>query len=92
MLLDLRYFKQDRPRAGTPGPAGTDVTEGTPISSETDWLVGPRLLRSIGSAYDNAVPERFFEEVSLPEAFDLLIYFQEAEASNLLPPPSPPPP
>jgi erythromycin esterase-like protein len=79
MLLDLRSIRSSRPsRPGSPGPS--------PTSPETDWLIGPRLLRSIGPVYDSSVPEHWFEEVRLAEAFDLLIYFQEAKASGVLPP------
>ncbi len=56
-----------------------------PGSAETDWLIGPRLLRAVGAVYDPSTPERGFVQVSLTEGFDALIYFQDTKESGLLP-------
>lgn len=50
----------------------------------TAWLAGPRPLRSVGAAYNPASPESGYSVLALPDAFDVLIYFEESSPSHLL--------
>jgi hypothetical protein len=59
-----------------------------PGSAATDWLLGPRLFRSVGSVYTEANPESFFQEVALSRMFDVIIYFENTSPSHLLSPQS----
>jgi erythromycin esterase len=59
-----------------------EVARGSP---ESGWLLKPHWLRSIGPAYDpKSDPERDACVVVLPEAFDVLIYFDQTTPSILL--------
>jgi erythromycin esterase len=53
-------------------------------SAATNWIFGPRPMRSIGAIYDAANPNRFFYDARLPEEFDAMIYFRETSPSVLL--------
>lgn len=61
-----------------------DLRHLEPGSTSTSWLVGPKLLRSAGAAYDSSAPDKFFSQQSLPSLFDVVIYFQESSPSHLL--------
>lgn len=54
-------------------------------TTATDWLEGPHPSRAIGAGYDEAAPEKFFNETRLAEKFDALIYIQDSTATRLLP-------
>jgi len=54
-------------------------------TTATNWLEGPHPSRAIGAGYDEAAPEKFFNETRLPEKFDALIYIQDSTATRLLP-------
>ncbi|MBI3659352.1 erythromycin esterase family protein [Candidatus Acetothermia bacterium] len=58
---------------------------GIQVSSVTEWINGPRPVRSIGAVYNDAHPDNFFYQARLPEEFDVLIYFEETSPSLLLP-------
>jgi|GEM_PF-2076305 len=62
-----------------------DLRQIAPGSPATDWLIGPRPLRAIGSVYNELTPERWYTDVKLTEMFDLLIYFQDTRHSDVLP-------
>ncbi|MGB3716618.1 MAG: erythromycin esterase family protein [Candidatus Promineifilaceae bacterium] len=54
--------------------------------SPSGWLLNPHWLRFVGSTYDRASePEDNAYVVVLPEAFDVIIYFEESTPSHLLP-------
>jgi erythromycin esterase len=58
------------------------------ITSESHgrWLLRPHWLRFVGATYDpSSPPEDNSYVVALPEAFDVLIYFDETTPSYLLP-------
>ena len=48
-------------------------------------LAGPISMRQIGAFYNASAPQQYFVPVMLPGDFDLLIYFDNATASTLLP-------
>ncbi len=54
-------------------------------TTATDWLEGPHPSRAIGAGYDEAAPEKFFNETRLAEKFNALIYIQDSTATRLLP-------
>jgi erythromycin esterase len=54
-------------------------------SAAADWLVGPHLCRSIGAVYAAAHPENYFDDISLPEEYDVIIHLQDTTPSMLLP-------
>lgn len=54
-------------------------------TTPTDWLEGPHPFRAIGAGYDEAAPEKFFNETRLPEKFDALIYIQDSTPTKPLP-------
>jgi len=49
-----------------------------------EWLSGPRRMRVIGSVYDARQPGNYFDSVSLPRAFDVLVYFDTTTAARHL--------
>jgi len=51
----------------------------------TSWLAGPRLFRSIGSGFNPASPSSYFYQESLPTEFDLMIFFDRTNATQVLP-------
>ncbi|MBI1743387.1 erythromycin esterase family protein [Candidatus Acetothermia bacterium] len=53
-------------------------------STETDWILGPRLFRSIGAVYRDDSPRAYYYNASLPEEFDVVIYFDDTSPSILL--------
>lgn len=55
---------------------------GTP---STSWLPGPRLMRSIGSVFSPTNPDSYFFEVSVPDRYDWIIYFDSTSAAVGLP-------
>lgn len=54
-------------------------------SPTTDWIPGPRRLRSIGAVYCDDYPEWYYYNARLPEEFDIIIYFKNTTKSLLLP-------
>jgi len=57
------------------------------ISNSTDnvgWLIEPHKFRSIGSAYDETIPDSYFYTTSITQEFDIIIYFDETTPSILL--------
>jgi erythromycin esterase len=50
----------------------------------THWLLDRHPVRSIGAAYDDTKGNEFYDEVSLPDKFDVVIYFQDTTPSTLL--------
>ena len=62
-----------------------DLRQPVPDPRAADWLRGPRRLRGIGNAYDPAEPDRFFLPVSLPAAFDAVVYLADTSPSRLRP-------
>jgi hypothetical protein len=55
-----------------------------PGSAATDWLLGARLIRSIGAGYTEASPETFFQQVALSRMFDVIVYLENTSPSHLL--------
>jgi erythromycin esterase len=63
-----------------------DLRQITTDSSASSWLLKPHWLRFVGAGYDReSKPEDNAFVVVLPEAFDVLIYFDETTPSILLP-------
>jgi erythromycin esterase-like protein len=54
-------------------------------SSATSWLAGPRMMRSIGAAYDDAMPANYLYPARLPKEYDVIVYFENTTPSRLLP-------
>ncbi len=50
----------------------------------TDWLAGPHPARAIGAGYDEASPEKFFNETRLPDKFDAMVYIQDSTPTRLM--------
>ena len=58
----------------------------TPLNDPAaGWLRGPLPFRSVGSGYAPANPEWFFMNVSLPDAFDAVVYLDQTSQTRLLP-------
>ncbi len=56
---------------------------GVPTDSPaTEWLPGPRRFRRITAAYDDSHPEYSYTLTSLPQKFDVIIYFQDTTPSR----------
>ena len=51
----------------------------------TSWLAGPRLMRSIGAVFSPTNPNSYFYEVSVPDRYDWIIYFDSTSAAVGLP-------
>lgn len=62
-----------------------DLRSVQPGSPATDWLLGPRRFRRIGAVYDPAQPDLYYTPISLPQHFDILVYFRDTSPSQPLP-------
>jgi erythromycin esterase len=49
------------------------------------WMNGPRGFLTIGSVYDSAASDTYYDSVSLPQCFDVIIHIQKVTASQLIP-------
>jgi erythromycin esterase len=59
---------------------GVDYT-----TSATQWLVGPRPMRSVGATYDFYRPStRFVSDTRLPLEYDVMIYVEDSHATEVL--------
>jgi erythromycin esterase len=89
----LRALSADRASAGTYEyelqrlalPRMILDLRSVPAGGATAWLQGPRLMREIGAVYSPSQPSRFFQQVNLPQRFDVVIWFDEVHPSTLLP-------
>ena len=70
-------------RAGEPRLV-IDLRQSDGDSPAEVWVRGPHPYRSVGAVYTYGKPEEYFSAVSLPSAFDAMIYFAQTTASNLL--------
>ena len=48
------------------------------------WMNGPHGFLTIGSVYKSAAGDTFYESLSLPQSFDVVIHIQKVTASQLL--------
>lgn len=63
-----------------------DLRQASLDTSASEWLQAPHWLRFVGAEFDpNQPPEAYAFRTTLPEAFDILIYFDETTPSTLLP-------
>jgi erythromycin esterase len=81
----------------TPNPESYNYTFGTvglslyaldlrhlPTGEVRQWMNGPHGFLTIGSVYNPAAAETFYESLSLPQSFDVIIQIQRVTASHLL--------
>ena len=59
-------------------------------TAATSWLAGPLLMRSIGAVFTPTNAGAYLYQVSIPDRYDLVIYFDDTSAAVGLPynPPS----
>lgn len=55
-----------------------------PGGSVGQWMNGPHGFLLIGSGYNSATPDTYYENLSLPQSFDVIIHIQRVTASQLL--------
>lgn len=55
-----------------------------PGGSVGQWMNGPHGFLTIGSVYNSATPDTYYENLSLPQSFDVIIHVQKVTASQLL--------
>lgn len=55
-----------------------------PAGEVGQWMNGPHGFLTIGSAYNPAAGETYYEVLSLPQSFDVIIQIQKVTASHLL--------
>lgn len=48
------------------------------------WMNGPHGFLTIGAVYNSAAGDTFYESLSLPQSFDVIIHIQKVTASQLL--------
>lgn len=48
------------------------------------WMNGPHGFLLIGSGYNSAAPDTYYDSLSLPQSFDVIIHIQKVTASQLL--------
>ncbi|UCH96573.1 MAG: erythromycin esterase family protein [Candidatus Aminicenantes bacterium] len=61
-----------------------DLLAGDLNPAASDWIQGPRPFRTVGSTYDIEKPEDYYSTIRLPNVFDIVIYFHDTSASQLL--------
>lgn len=54
-------------------------------TDSTSWLMGPRLMRSIGAAFTPTNPGAYLYQANIPSWYDLVIYFDNTTAAVGLP-------
>jgi len=54
-------------------------------TDSTSWLIGPRLMRSIGAAFTPTNPGAYLYQVSIPSRYDVVIYFDHTSPAVGLP-------
>ena len=62
-----------------------DVRDVDLETSATSWLAGPRKMRSIGSVFTPTDPSAYLYHVSIPERYDLIIFFEHTTGAVGLP-------
>lgn len=51
----------------------------------TQWLAGPRPMRSVGAVYDSDHPGQYFvSDTRMPLEYDVMIYFEDTYATQVL--------
>lgn len=53
-------------------------------AQSTTWIAGPLKLREVGNQYDQSLALTYYYNLHLPRAFDVVIYFQDTNASTML--------
>jgi erythromycin esterase len=56
-----------------------------PGGSVGQWMSGPHGFLTIGAMYNSAAGDTFYESLSLPQSFDVIIHIQKVTASQLIP-------
>jgi erythromycin esterase-like protein len=56
-----------------------------PGGSVGQWMNGPHGFLTIGSVYSSAAGDMYYDSVSLPQCFDVIIHIQKVTASQLIP-------
>lgn len=62
-----------------------DLRAARPGAEATTWLDGPHPTHFIGAGYDEAAPEKYFENMRLARVFDAVIFIQDSTPTKLLP-------
>ena len=56
-----------------------------PGGSVGQWMNGPHGFLMIGSVYSSTAGDTYYDLVSLPQCFDVIIHIQKVTASQLIP-------